>query len=85
MKNMGVELVRCPYFTTSLYDLDEPMTIDYDDLDSFVILIGVKGGGTLTDDTGHLTTLRAGESILLPATTKAIQVEGEVSFLETYV
>ena len=85
MKNMGVELVRCPYFTTSLYDLDEPMTIDYDDLDSFVILIGVKGGGTLTDDNGHITTLRAGESILLPATTKAIQVEGEVSFLETYV
>ena len=85
MKNMGMELVRCPHFTTSLYDLDEPMTIDYSDLDSFVILIGVKGGGTLTDDTGNSTSLRIGESILLPATTKVVKVEGKVSFLETYV
>ncbi|MBO4850914.1 MAG: class I mannose-6-phosphate isomerase [Prevotella sp.] len=85
MKNQGVDLVRCPYFTTSLYDLDEPMTIDYSDLDSFVILIGVKGSCTLTDDTGNSMSLRVGESILLPATTKTVKVEGKVSVLETFV
>ena len=33
---------QCPYFTTAVYDLDEPMTLDYSELDSFVILIGLK-------------------------------------------
>jgi mannose-6-phosphate isomerase len=85
VKNQSVEVVRCPYFTTSVYDLDEPMTIDYSDLDSFVILIGVKGGGALSDDLGHHTTLRTGETVLLPATTKEVRVTGNVRFLETYV
>ena len=44
-KNQGVSLVQCPYFNTAVYDLDEPMTIDYSELDSFVILIGLKGEG----------------------------------------
>jgi len=43
VKNEGVALVECPYFTTAVYDLNEPMTLDYSELDSFVILIGLKG------------------------------------------
>lgn len=84
-KNESVELVKCPYFTTSIYDLDEPMEIDYSDLDSFVILVGVRGRGTIIDNEGHTTSLCAGETILLPACTKGIKVEGEVRFLETFV
>ena len=84
-KNQGVSLVQCPYFNTAVYDLDEPMTIDYSELDSFVILIGLKGEGTITDNEGNVTTLRAGESILVPATTETLKVEGNVKFLETYV
>lgn len=61
------------------------MTIDYSELDSFVILIGLKGEGTITDNEGNTTTLRAGESILVPATTETLKVEGNVKFLETYV
>ena len=83
-RNEPVELVRCPYFTVALYDLDEPMTLDYSELDSFVILMGVKGSGTLTAD-GQTTTLQAGETVLIPATTKEIKVEGTVRLLETYV
>ena len=84
-KNEGVELVRCPWFTTSVYDLDEPMVIDYSDLDSFVILIALSGQATLTDDNGLTASLNAGETILLPATTGIVRVEGTVKFLETYV
>ena len=84
-KNEGVQLVSCPYFTTAVYDLDEPMTLDYSELDSFVILIAMKGEGTLTDDEGHETSFREGETVLLPATTKEIRVKGNVKFLETYV
>ena len=84
-KNQGVSLVQCPYFCTAVYDLDEPMTIDYSELDSFVILIGMKGEGTIVDNEGNECVIRAGESILLPATTRTIKVSGTVKFLETYV
>ena len=83
-KNEGQVLVECPHFNTAVYDLTEPMTIDYTDLDSFVALIGLKGEGTLTID-GEETTLNAGETILIPATACEVNVNGSVKFLETYV
>ena len=84
-KNEGVTLVECPYFPTAVYDLDEPMTLDYSELDSFVILIGLKGEGTITDNEGNTVTISAGESILVPATTDTLKVEGTIKMLETYV
>lgn len=83
-KNESQLLVDCPHFSTAVYDLDEPMTIDYSELDSFVIFIGVKGEGTLTID-GEDVSFRAGESILLPAYIKEVRVNGTLKFLETYV
>ena len=82
--------------TADSYDLDEklqvgglglgmPMTLDYSELDSFVILIAVKGAGKLTDDAGNETSFNAGETVLIPASAKEIKVEGTVKFLETYV
>ena len=84
-KDQGVQLVECPYFTTSVYDLTEPMTIDYSELDSFVILIGLSGAGIVTESDGSRFVLRAGETVLLPATTTQLTVEGTVKFLETFV
>lgn len=40
-KRGGVMLVQCPYFSTVVYDIDEPLTLDFEELDSFVILIGL--------------------------------------------
>ena len=85
LKNQGITLVNCPYFSTAVYDLDEPMTLDYSELDSFVILIGMKGEGTITDNEGNTVSLQAGESMLIPATTQTLKVEGTIKFLETYV
>ena len=61
------------------------MTLDYSELDSFVILIGLKGNGTITDNEGNEVTLQAGEYILVPATTDQLKVTGSIKFLETYV
>ena len=83
-KNEGQLLVECPYFNTAVYDLTEPMDIDYSELDSFVILIGLKGEGTLTID-GEEVPFRGGETILLPATINNVHAQGTVKFLETYV
>ena len=83
-KNEGQLLVECPYFNTAVYDLTEPMQIDYSELDSFVALIGMKGEGTLNVD-GEEVTLHAGETILLPATTQEVNISGTIRLLETYV
>ena len=77
-------LVACPYFNTAVYDLTEPMCIDYSDLDSFVVLIGLKGTGTLTVD-GEECIFREGESMLIPATAQEVRTSGTIKFLETYV
>ena len=84
-QNEPIELVSCPYFTTSVYDLTEPMTLDYSDLDSFVIFVGLKGEGEITDAEGNTISFRAGESVLLPATTTVVKVSGTIKFLESYV
>ena len=83
-KEEGVQIACCPYFTTAVYDLTEPMTLDYTDLDSFVILIAVKGEGKLICGDEELT-FRMGDTVLLPATTKEVKIEGTVKFLETFV
>lgn len=87
VKDEPVELVACPYFTTSIYDLTEEITCDYSELDSFVILICVEGACKLIDDENNELTLLAGETVLLPATTQRVTVipDATAKLLETYV
>jgi mannose-6-phosphate isomerase len=60
------------------------MTLDYSELDSFVILIAVKGEGTIKAN-GEEMTFKMGDTILLPATTTEVKIEGTIKFLETFV
>ena len=88
VKDEPVELVACPYFTTSLYDMTEEISCDYSELDSFVIFICMEGACKMRDNEGHELTVSAGESILLPATTQDIIITpegGNVKLLEAYV
>ncbi|MEG2573163.1 MAG: type I phosphomannose isomerase catalytic subunit [Bacteroides sp.] len=88
VKDEPVELVACPYFTTSLYDITENITCDYSELDSFVILLCMEGACTIIDNEGHEETMNAGETILLPASISeiTIQLKSEnAKLLETYV
>ena len=71
-KNQGISMVQCPSFTTAIYDPDESMTLDYSELDSFVILIGLKGEVKITALQGNEITLQGGESIVVPANTKTL-------------
>ena len=63
------------------------MTMDYSELDSFVIYICMEGSCTIKDNEGNTIEMQAGESVLFPATTQNLEVipSGEVKFLETYV
>ncbi len=72
-KNAETPLVSCPYFTTSLYDLDAPAEKELATLDSFLIVICVGGSGTLVDSEGNETPLRQGETVLVPASTQQVR------------
>ena len=86
-ENEPVELVACPYFTTSIYDMTEEITCDYSELDSFVIFICVEGSAILSDNENNHIPIKAGETVLFPATTQEITInpENSIKLLETYV
>ena len=85
VKDAENELVSCKYFTTSLYDLDKTVRKDLSDIDSFLVVMCLSGSGTLTDaepvfdeegrrgpTKGHRTTLRQGQTVLVPASSQNI-------------
>lgn len=72
-KNREVPLVSCPYFVTSLYDLDRAFVRDLSELDSFLIVMCLEGNGVLCDDEGDEVPLRRGETLLVPASTRSVQ------------
>ena len=87
VQNQRQEVVKCQYFTTSIFDLTSDggeKNLDYTDHDGFVILSGVTGKGTLTNANGDSTSLNTGETILIPATETKFKVTGNVRFLEVY-
>jgi len=45
----------------------------------------MKGEATITDDEGNAVSLHQGETLLIPATTKKVNISGELKFLETFV
>jgi Phosphomannose isomerase len=87
LKNEPVELVASPYFTTSVYDMEEEISCDYSELDSFIIFICIKGSCRLIADGEEEISLMSGETILLPAAIQDVKIipNGSVKLLETYV
>ena len=88
-KDEVVQLVDCPEFTTRLLQLDKEISVDYRQIDSFVIYIAYEGAATLTDAEGNEVQLKAGQSVMFPAvnTGVTIRLEAGSSFscLETFV
>ena len=82
-----VELVSCPYFTTSLYDLTRPETLDLASLDSFVVAICIEGCGTLTDDSGAAVPVHQGETVLIPASARSLAFtpDGGMKILTSWI
>ena len=87
-RDRGVELVRCAYFTTSLYDLTAVHACDFSSLDSFVAMVFVAGAGRIMDDCGHTVAVRRGETVLIPAAVRRVVAEPGpegLRFLTSYI
>lgn len=75
LPNTETPLISCPYFSTSLYDLNRPLTLDCSSFDSFVVVVCVEGGGTLAADGGEALSLHAGETVLVPAIVGHLRID----------
>ena len=101
VKDAETELVSCKYFTTSLYEMDEAVTKNLEDVDSFLVVMCLAGGGTLTDaepvydaeghrgpTKGHVIDLRQGETVLVPASSAGVTfkpAEGGMKVITSYI
>lgn len=76
-------------FTTRLYQLDRPLCGSYAAIDSFLIFVAFEGAARFTTDAGDELVMRAGETVLFPATTQRIVITPESSqpfgCLETFI
>lgn len=99
--NKEIVLVDCPYFTTSLYTLDAPVSKDLSAVDSFLAVMCVEGAGTLLDSEpvidpetgkrgptkGHHVMLREGTTVLIPATSLGVNFipQGSMKLITSYI
>lgn len=73
-------LFTTPYFTSSLLRLTAPYELDLRDRDSFLILVCHHGSATLTGPDGHATTLRKGQTLLIPADASLLTIQPQSEF-----
>lgn len=82
--NQSVTVGKCRYFTTSFLQVEREISKNYHSIDSFIIYMCV--GGKLTVSAGEGSeTIQRGETILLPAAIKEVQIKGDGKLLEIWV
>lgn len=81
------EIIDTPFFTTNLLHFDKGLEKNYEQLDSFVILLAIEGSFRYSDPDGNSGEIKAGESLLLPAVQNHIGLHptGECKILEVYI
>ncbi len=81
------ELVNCPYFTTNIINIEQPMEKDYNKIDSFIIYICTSGSCTIQWCGKESLAVHKGDTILLPAILDNIRLvpSEPTEILEVYI
>ena len=85
-KNQSVSILECEYFHTNILNFNKPIEKDYSLIDSFVIIMCLKGGLLLYYKTDK-EQVNHGETVLIPASLDNIIFEplGESKILEVFI
>lgn len=85
-QNRSSEIVSCPYFTTNIIPIKGKITVNHSDKDSFVIYMCVEGFASFSYK-NQTETLSMGETILIPAYIKNLEIvaENQSELLEVYI
>ena len=73
-------MVDSPYFKTNYLNVDETMNVDLSERDSFTIYMCVGGEASITNSEGS-TTLKRGETVLVPACSNSVIIETNMATL----
>lgn len=84
--NHPVKLAESPYFHTSLLQIDSPVIKDFSLTDSFIIYICTESLAVI-ECFGHSEEIKAGETILIPASADSVALipQGTATLLEVFV
>lgn len=77
--------ISCPYFAATTTKVSGSVVRDYALLDSFVVYICVEGSLTIRCDNDTTATIKAGETVLIPAMMDQVTLEGQGTVLESWV
>lgn len=82
-----VELVESPFFTTNELKLTKSFVRDYSEIDSFRVYMCLSGECCFFSEEGQGIFLHAGESLVVPASTKKVTIipDEQAKLLESYV
>ncbi len=85
-KNKTIPLVQCPQFTTNLLEYDQPISKDFEEIDSFIIYMGVEGNSALKWEGGE-EEIAPGEAVVIPNVINNIELKptGKAKLLEIYL
>ena len=85
-QNSSSEIVSCPYFTTNILPFKGEIALNHSDKDSFVIYICVDGDVEFKYQ-NQVENLQKGETILVPASIKELEISSEENseLLEVYI
>lgn len=72
--NVSNEMVNCPYFKTSILNLNKSIEFDVSLRDSFTIFMCLEGNVSIENDYGTVT-IKKGETTLVPAVTTTILLD----------
>lgn len=81
-QNEETPLVKCPYFTTSLYDLSEPLDKDISGHGPFTVIMCLEGAGTING-----TSISAGEAVLMTSSETFLHLvpSGKMKLLTSHI
>lgn len=85
-KNQSVSIAECKYFRTNILDFNKPIEKDYSLVDSFIIIMCLKGG-LLMHNKNNKEQVSPGETVLIPASLDNVIFEplGESKILEVFI
>ena len=84
--NKTVKLIESQYFNTGIIRFDSPIIKDYSLTDSFVIYMCTESMAVI-ECFGHREEIRAGETLLIPASAESVIIipRGTATLLEVFV
>jgi mannose-6-phosphate isomerase len=83
--NQSNQLASCEYFTTNFLPVKGEISKDYSKVDSFVIYMCIEGNATI-EVSGNKEQIKMGETVLIPASCKKVNIKSEVcELLEVYI